>query len=214
MEQRLRRTIELSSDIEFQVLRLEKRMETLISLNIEGQGLSANPQSASNTNAVVGSADNTGRTAGSDTLAGGQAPSVVISRDEDTGETVWTVNEDQLNSALQADNNQSDNTGVSGDGDDLSIISDSRDADGTVSNVASGSTASDTPELESVNLPSILPDAEPEEQFKFALSRALQNEFDLAEQAFEEFRAVNPEHARAAKFIILAWARSTYAGSV
>ena len=42
MEQRLRRTIELSSDIEFRVLRLEKRMETLIALNLNDGTLNGN----------------------------------------------------------------------------------------------------------------------------------------------------------------------------
>ena len=196
MEQRLRRTIELSSDIEFRVLRLEKRLDTLIALNIDGQDLTANQQSAP---VIIGrpdTADDPDRTAGSDTLAAGQAPTVVISRDQDTGETVWTVNEDQLNSALQADNTaaQSSSADAPADADSAGLDNVSTDAAAT-GDIAEASSAL---EAEAASLPSILPDTEPEAQFTFALNRALQNELDIAEQAFEEFRAVNPDHSRAA----------------
>lgn len=196
MEQRLRRTIELSSDIEFRVLRLEKRLDTLIALNIDGQDLTANQQSAP---VIIGrpdTADDPDRTAGSDTLAAGQAPTVVISRDQDTGETVWTVNEDQLNSALQADNTAalSSSADAPADADNAGLDNVSTDAAAT-GDIAEASSAL---EAEAASLPSILPDTEPDAQFTFALNRALQNELDIAEQAFEEFRAVNPDHSRAA----------------
>ena len=198
MEQRLRRTIELSSDIEFRVLRLEKRLDTLIALNIDGQDLTANQQSAP---VIIGrpdTADDPDRTAGSDTLAAGQAPTVVISRDQDTGETVWTVNEDQLNSALQADNTAalSSSADAPADADSAGLDNVSTDAAAN-GDIAEASSALET-EAVAASLPSILPDTEPEAQFTFALNRALQNELDIAEQAFEEFRAVNPDHSRAA----------------
>lgn len=198
MEQRLRRTIELSSDIEFRVLRLEKRLDTLIALNIDGQDLTANQQSAP---VIIGrpdTADDPDRTAGSDTLAAGQAPTVVISRDQDTGETVWTVNEDQLNSALQADNTAalSSSADAPADAGSAGLDNVSTDAAAT-GDIAEASSALET-EAVAASLPSILPDTEPEAQFTFALNRALQNELDIAEQAFEEFRAVNPDHSRAA----------------
>ena len=200
MEQRLRRTIELSSDIEFRVLRLEKRLDTLIALNIGGQDLTTNPQSAPVIIGRANTADDPDRTAGSDTLAAGQAPTVVISRDEDTGETVWTVNEDQLNSALQADN-----TGALSNAADAPANADSVDLDNVSTDAAAtdglseaSSALATEAEAEAVSLPSVLPDTEPEAQFTFALNRALQNELDIAEQAFEEFRAVNPDHSRAA----------------
>ena len=200
MEQRLRRTIELSSDIEFRVLRLEKRLDTLIALNIGGQDLTTNPQSAPVIIGRANTADDPDRTAGSDTLAAGQAPTVVISRDEDTGETVWTVNEDQLNSALQADN-----TGALSNAADAPANADSVDLDNVSTDAAAtdglseaSSALATEAEAEAASLPSVLPDTEPEAQFTFALNRALQNELDIAEQAFEEFRAVNPDHSRAA----------------
>ena len=200
MEQRLRRTIELSSDIEFRVLRLEKRLDTLIALNIGGQDLTTNPQSAPVIIGRANTADDPDRTAGSDTLAAGQAPTVVISRDEDTGETVWTVNEDQLNSALQADNTGalSNAADAPANADSVNLDNVSTDAVSTDGLSEASSALATEAEAEAASLPSVLPDTEPEAQFTFALNRALQNELDIAEQAFEEFRAVNPDHSRAA----------------
>ena len=68
--QRLRRSIELSSDIEFRVLRMEKRMQTLLSLS--GNNVS---------DAILQD----------DVNAGGTAPAVSMSRDNNTGGGVWTV---------------------------------------------------------------------------------------------------------------------------
>ena len=42
-----------------------------------------------------------------------------------------------------------------------------------------------------------LPDTSPEEQYRFALARALQNDLQTAENAFVEFTALHPEHERA-----------------
>jgi TolA-binding protein len=44
--------------------------------------------------------------------------------------------------------------------------------------------------------PSILPDASTEDQFRFALTSALQNDLETAEQAFTEFSDLYPEHER------------------
>ena len=46
--------------------------------------------------------------------------------------------------------------------------------------------------------PEILPDAAPEEQYNFALQRAMQNDLETAEAAFAEFRAINGDHPRQA----------------
>ena len=45
--------------------------------------------------------------------------------------------------------------------------------------------------------PEYLPDTSPEEQYRFALARALQNDLQTAENAFVEFTAIHPEHERA-----------------
>jgi TolA-binding protein len=46
--------------------------------------------------------------------------------------------------------------------------------------------------------PEVLPAVSPEEQYRFALGRALQNDLETAELAFAEFRTFNKGHARQA----------------
>jgi TolA-binding protein len=46
--------------------------------------------------------------------------------------------------------------------------------------------------------PEILPDASAEEQYNFALQRAMQNDLETAEAAFAEFRQLNAGHPREA----------------
>ena len=45
--------------------------------------------------------------------------------------------------------------------------------------------------------PEVLPAVSPEEQYRFALARALQNDLETAENAFVEFGELHPEHERA-----------------
>ena len=79
LNQRISRTLELTSDVEFRILRLEKRMQTLMSLS--GDGLSE-------------------QLAQQDVTAAQKPPAVSIGRDADTGETVWKIEEDKLNAQL------------------------------------------------------------------------------------------------------------------
>ena len=46
--------------------------------------------------------------------------------------------------------------------------------------------------------PEVLPDSSPEEQYRFALGRALQNDLETAEAAFAEFKQFNKGHEREA----------------
>jgi TolA-binding protein len=46
--------------------------------------------------------------------------------------------------------------------------------------------------------PEILPDTSPEDQYNFALQRAMQNDLETAEAAFSEFRQFNAGHPREA----------------
>jgi TolA-binding protein len=46
--------------------------------------------------------------------------------------------------------------------------------------------------------PEILPDESPDEQYRFALGKALQNDLETAENAFAEFRLFNKGHSREA----------------
>ena len=187
--QRLRRSIELSSDVEFRVLRLEKRMQTLLSLS--GDNLAS---------AVIQD----------DVIAVGDNPSVAMTRDDDTGGSTWTVEKDEavqeeLDKVLPADNesladadNQSE---LAGEAEDSALImADSVDnsSEGDDSQLADDS----APEVVE-EVVSILPEGSPEEQYRFALSRALQNDLETAELAFAEFRTLHEDHERSAD--VLYW---------
>ena len=159
LNQRITRTLELTSDVEFRVLRLEKRMQTLMSLS--GDQL-------------------TDQLAQQDVTAAATAPAVSIGRDNATGETVWTIEQDQLDQHLDGDNKTQSASEAASDGQQVQP-----------ENPASA----EQPELPKA--PEYLPDASPEEQYRFALARALQNDLETAENAFVEFGELHPEHERA-----------------
>ena len=187
--QRLRRSIELSSDVEFRVLRLEKRMQTLLSLS--GDNLAS---------AVIQD----------DVIAVGDNPSVAMSRDAETGGSTWTVEKDEavteeLDKVLLADNESladvDNQSALAGEADDSTlIVADSADnsSEGDDSQLAEDSAPEVVEEVASV-----LPEGSPEEQYRFALSRALQNDLETAELAFAEFRNLHEDHERSAD--VLYW---------
>ena len=187
LEQRMKRTIELSSDVEFRVLRLEKRMQTLLSLS---------------------DADLSAQLAQQDVTAVGGAPKVSMSRDVATGETVWTIDENTLNAQLgegEGDSNQkeSEPTSLQNSGEtlrptDLSTVKDSTQ---TNANTNVGEVATIQPPSEAIPVvvkPTVLPDAGAEDQYRFALGLALRNDLPTAETAFSEFRELHPDDERAA----------------
>ena len=177
LNQRISRTLELTSDVEFRILRLEKRMQTLMSLS--GDGLSE-------------------QLAQQDVTAAQKPPAVSIGRDADTGEAVWKIEEDKLNAQLEADKQV-----------ELSNAAENSQAKRVESPELKPATADEalveratTAEIEEAvsavpTVPEYLPDASPEEQYRFALARALQNDLKTAENAFIEFAKLNPEHERA-----------------
>lgn len=191
--QRLRRSIELSSDVEFRVLRLEKRMQTL--LNLSGDNLAT---------AVLQD----------DAIAQGDNPSVALSRDEDTGGSTWTVEKDEavaeeLAKVTPADNQTDDNTTLATTDAPAEAAADPVATDNETVTPAAGdeqpvdetATVEVAPEAEAPA--SVLPEGSPEEQYRFALGRALQNDLETAEAAFAEFRTAHPDHERSAD--VLYW---------
>ena len=174
LSQRINRTLEMTSDVEFRVLRLEKRMQTLMSLS--GGGLSE-------------------RLAQQDVTAAQQPPAVSIGRDADTGETVWKIEEDELNAQLGADN-QVDQDKVF-ENSQLALDEDAEQTAAATDEVVDNqTTTTETTKAVSAVL-EYLPDASPEEQYRFALARALQNDLQTAEKAFVEFTTLHPDHERA-----------------
>ena len=203
VSQRINNTLDLYSDIEFRILRLEKRMTTLLSLSGD---------------------DIVEKLAQGEVSAAGSGPSVSMSRDAQTGQTVWTIDKEQLDAQL-ADDNASGNQG-NADNANLAAADNGAEGTSTTDTSATDTATTDTattdgsaqtathderaatpgqdeqiPEAEIAEaepepVPTILPDASTEDQFRFALTRALQNDLETAEQAFIEFSELYPDHAR------------------
>lgn len=192
---RMERTLEITSDTEFRLLRLEKRMQTLLTLGGDDAAAALVQQ---------------------DTIGAGEAAAVQMSRDLDTGISSWSVAEDSLNDALanvEGDNATSEasavdeNAGLAdagsadiGSADTGSLDAGSADTALAADDNAIPANAESTGETAPTQ-PEVLPAVSPEEQYRFALGRALQNDLETAELAFAEFRTFNQGHARQADSI-------------
>ncbi|MDB2390999.1 hypothetical protein N9X12_07260 [Alphaproteobacteria bacterium] len=212
---RMERTLEITADTEFRLLRLEKRMQTLLSL---GSDSLANIVIEQDTNAAEPRAD------------------VLMNRSEGSDGTTWSVDEQALADKMQENAAVDNNTSVmANDGTDVlitesgqainsgqndvianakpsemagagrnpdSTLGGDKPAIGRMSEDAVGAQlAGDEKKPEEVVLPAtpvVLPDASPEEQYRFALGRALQNDLETAEAAFAEFKQFNKGHEREA----------------
>jgi TolA-binding protein len=175
---RMERTLEMTSDMEFRLLRMEKRLQTL--MNFGGEELAS---------AAVQD----------DTIAAGEGADVSMSRDAETGEVTWQMNESKLEQQLAAagDSPQSDT-----DGADSADTTGSNDAT-AASDVASAANANikDAESDAAAAVPAgpeVLPVGSSEEQYNFALGRAMQNDLETAEAAFAEFRRLHPGDEREA----------------
>ena len=174
---RMERTLEITSDTEFRLLRLEKRVQTLITLGGD----------------VVASA-----AAQQDATAADAPANVQMSRDSNSGVTSWSVEEGVLNRELEAQDLVTENK-TDGSGSKMEAAGDERRSATADMNGSNGKVGS-TNELEPVVIaePEVLPAVSPEEQYRFALGRALQNDLETAERAFSEFRVFNVGHERQA----------------
>jgi TolA-binding protein len=147
-----------------------------------------------------------------DTIAAGESPEVSMQRDITTGEVTWQMNADKLNDQLDQGSQQPQAT-------DLASGSALPGSDNTAGAAATGMAAPATtavpqplagagstapaqqpaaPVAVAPAKPEILPDTSPEEQYNFALQRAMQNDLETAEAAFAEFRQFNAGHPREA----------------
>ena len=175
---RMERTLEITSDMEFRLLRMEKRLQTL--MNLGGDELAR-------------------AAAEDDTIAAGDSPDVSMKKDADTGEVTWQMSATKLNEQLNAEAAEAPQA------TELANLatapSASEDAPAPTAAPAQqdvASPAQPTAPVAAPPKPEILPDASPEEQYNFALQRAMQNDLETAEAAFAEFRTFNAGHAREA----------------
>ena len=174
IDRRMQRMLEMNSDMEFRLLRMEKRLQTLMSMG--GDELA---------NAAVQD----------DTIAAGEGGEVSMSRDADSGEITWQMSASKLDEQMNANAADGDNATAGAATDLASAGTLPADSAAGPSDNASA-TAPVAPEVPAK--PEILPDASPEEQYNFALQRAMQNDLETAEAAFAEFRAINGDHPRQA----------------
>ena len=204
--QRINNTLDLYSDIEFRILRLEKRLNTLLSLSGD---------------------DIAEKLAQTEVAGAGAGPSVSMSRDASTGQTVWTIEQDKLDEQLESDNTSSaapDNApeaSITEANSDTPRKNNTTEDNASANNTSANSTSANNTSADNTSIgaspatpgaqalaesqgdvaiaeptPSILPDASTEDQFRFALTSALQNDLETAEQAFTEFSDLYPEHER------------------
>ena len=194
INRRMERTLEITSDVEFRLLRAEKLIQTL--MNLDGD--------------VV-----TRSSVQDDTMPAGETPEVSMQRDTTTGEITWQMSETKLNEQLGTAGQQTQSTDLASAGNlpgseaagvsatELAPASTTA-GDGAATQTPATQTptpSSDQPSAPAVVTPpkpQVLPDVSPEEQYTFALQRALQDDLETAEAAFTEFRQFNPGHAREA----------------
>ena len=184
---RMERTLEITSDMEFRLLRMEKRMQTLMKLG--GDELAS---------AAVQD----------DTIPAGETPEVSMKRDITTGEITWQMSASKLNEQLDGTSQPPQATDLASvgamPGDDSTGGTTATDLiTGAAPSTAGADSATPAPQpaapvVAAPPEPEILPDATPEEQYNFALQRAMQNDLETAEAAFAEFRQFNAGHPREA----------------
>jgi TolA-binding protein len=174
---RMERTLEITSDTEFRLLRLEKRVQTLISL---------------------GGSDLANAAAQQETTAADAPANVQMTRESNSGVTKWSVEEGALNRELKTLDTAS--TPDAAAAKDVAETANNRalPADNTGFGDASTLNADVAVNDASSAEPEVLPAVSPEEQYRFALGRALQNDLETAELAFAEFRVFNKDHERQA----------------
>ena len=178
---RMERTLEITSDTEFRLLRLEKRVQTLISL---------------------GGSDLASAAAQQETTAAGAPANVQMTRESNSGVTKWSVEEGALNRELETLDTASTPDAAAKDGvepaNNNALPSDNA-ASGDAGNLNADVEANDASVVPVAPAePEVLPAVSPEEQYRFALGRALQNDLETAELAFAEFRVFNKDHERQA----------------
>ena len=174
---RMERTLEITSDMEFRLLRMEKRLQTL--MNLGGDELAR---------AAVQD----------DTIAAGDSPDVSMKKDADSGEVTWQMSATKLNEQL---NSEEETAPQATDLANLATAPAGETAVPAATQQIEQEAASPAQPAAPVVVPpkpEILPDASPEEQYNFALQRAMQNDLETAEAAFAEFRTFNAGHAREA----------------
>ena len=194
LEQRMRRTIEMSSDLDFRIIRLENKLQTLLSLSTENSSSSnANLQDMSKQTSDAPKQQ-------SDSISN------LVSSDGST----WLIDQQKLDENLTQ--TASDMVPVSDDVDALlisqnanyGIASQIETDDGNDNNTASlssevSSIQQDMAQADGKSAGQYnLPEGSIEDQYNFAVKLALAKKLDEAAKAFEAINATYADEPRAA----------------
>ncbi len=186
LEQRMRRTIEMSSDLDFRIIRLENKIQTLLNLSSENSSsaILESPKTPIQSNELEDPINQSN-------LAASEGSS-------------WLIGQQQLDEKLQQVTEEAFPTANS-----VEAISDAKEPltaeFGKNTNITSSSdnvpekildveSISEEMELEEY----ILPEGTIEEQYQFAVQLALSKRLDEAAQAFDRINALYPDEPRAA----------------
>ena len=186
LEQRMRRTIEMSSDLDFRIIRLENKIQTLLNLSSENSA-----------SAIVDSPKTP--------LQSKELDDPINQTNlAESGGTSWLIGQQQLDEKLQQVTEEAFPTpnsveDISGAKNFLNAESDKNsNIIGTSDNVSKKilDVESITSEMELEEY--ILPEGTIEEQYQFAVKLALSRNLDEAARAFERINALYPDEPRAA----------------
>ena len=194
LEQRMRRTIEMSSDLDFRIIRLENKLQTLLSLSTED-----GPSSISNLQDTPKQSVDEPKQR-SDNIAD------VASTDGST----WLIDQQKLDKKLTEV--ASEVVPASDDVDALlvsqnatseistQIVTDDRNVNDTTSLTSGTSSSAQDIALADTEIPEQykLPEGTIEEQYNFAVKLALAKKLDEAAKAFKAISATYPDELRAA----------------
>ena len=134
-----------------------------------------------------------------DTTAADAPAKVQMRRDSNSGVTSWSVEEGALNRELEAQEVPLQSLKQMKADPKLKKLNKISPAAQANTNELNGKIgAADEVEPVVPAEPEVLPAVSPEEQYRFALGRALQNDLETAERAFSEFRIFNVGHERQA----------------
>lgn len=161
---RIERTLEVATDNEFRLLRLEKRIESMMRMGIDGSLAASGPVNS----------------------GAGDAPQSSLSASENN-ETNWSIGEETLAGEIAKLPNPDDANVETAE----VVATEEDDASPAVEEEETATAVAVEEEV-----PSVLPEASADEQYRFALGKALQNDLDMAELALDEFIQRHPEHER------------------
>lgn len=202
LEQRMRRTIEMSSDLDFRIIRLENKLQTLLSLSSEME----TPSDANVSSQLLVPSDSKNTQSGS----AFNNESNLISNDGSS----WLIDQQKLeeqlsgsaeevmpvNSSVDSLLDQQENLSAASPG--FAESTDEANSQAQPNNAALGDwqdTSPNTiPQQVENQLSYILPVGTIEEQYDFAVKLALSKKLEEAAKAFETITVTYPEEPRAA----------------